>query len=77
MQSNDLVFQTANEFSIHIEQLAVEKGLTYLDAVLHFCEQHLLEPDEVSSKINKSLKEKIEQNFRDLNYLPRQAQLDV
>jgi hypothetical protein len=27
--------------------------------------------------INKSLKDKIEMNFRELNYLPKQAQLDI
>lgn len=77
MQSNIPAFQSANEFSMHIEQLANTKRISHLDAILHFCELHLLEPDEVASKINKSLKEKIEQDFRELNYLPRQAQLDV
>lgn len=71
------VFKTTNEFSMHIEKMAIEKGITHLEAVLDFCATHMLEPDEISSKINKSLKEKIENNFRDLNYLPKQAQLDV
>lgn len=62
---------------MHIEKLAMENSLTHLEAVLKFCEVHMLEPDEVSSKINKSLKEKIENDFRNLNYLPKQAQLDM
>lgn len=70
-------FKTANEFSLYIEKLAIEKRMTHLEAVLDFCAQHYLEPDEISSKINKSLKEKIENDFRELNYLPKQAQLDV
>lgn len=70
-------FKTANEFSMHIERMAAEKRLTHLEAVLAFCSQHFLEPDEVSSKINKSLRDKIENDFRELNYLPKQAQLDV
>lgn len=75
---NDLpVFKTANEFSIHIEKMAIEKKISHLDAVLKYCADHMLEPDEISSKITKSLKEKIEQDFRDLNYLPRRAKLDV
>lgn len=71
------VFKTANEFSMHIEKLAAEKRQTHLEAVLQFCADHMLEPSDISSKVNKSLKAKIEQNFRDLNYLPKQAQLDV
>lgn len=71
------VFKTANEFSLHIEKRVQEKKMTHLDAVLEFCAEHMLEPSEISSKINKTLKQKIEQNFRDLNYLPKVPQLDV
>ena len=33
--------------------------------------------DALDSEIIDNLKDKIEMNFRDLNYLPKQAQLDV
>jgi hypothetical protein len=71
------MFTSANEFSLHIEQLVVEKRLSYMDAVLYYCQENLLEPEDVASLINRSLKDKIENDFRDLNYLPKQAQLDV
>jgi len=71
------LFKTTNEFSLYIEKLASEKQMTHLDAVLKYCADHMIEPDEVASKVSKSLKAKIEQNFRDLNYLPKIAQLDV
>lgn len=62
---------------MHIEALAAERRMSHLDAVLKFCEEHFLEPDEIASKINKSLKEKIENDFRELNYLPKTATLDM
>jgi len=62
---------------MHIENLAAEKRISHLDAVLLFCEEHFLEPDDIATKITKSLKGKIENDFRELNYLPRHAQLDV
>ena len=71
------MFKTANEFSLHIEQIVRDKKLNYMDAVLHYCKENYLEPEDVSSLINKSLKDKIEMDFRELNYLPKQAQLDV
>jgi len=71
------VFKTANEFSMYIEKRASDKNTTHMDAVLAYCADHMIEPDEIASKISKSLKSKIEQNFRDLNYLPRRPQLDV
>lgn len=71
------MFKTANEFSLHIEAVVREKRMSYLDAVLEYCKENYLEPDDVSSLINKSLKDKIEMDFRELNYLPKQATLDI
>ena len=71
------MFKTANEFSLHIEQMVRDTKLSYMDAVLEYCKENYLEPEDVAKLINKSLKDKIELNFRDLNYLPKQAQLDV
>ena len=48
-----------------------------MDAVLWYCQQEGSEPDTVGSMITKGLKEKIEANARDLNFLPRQAQLPI
>lgn len=71
------MFKTANEFSLHIEQMVRDTKLSYMDAVLEYCKENYLEPEDVAKLINKSLKDKIEMNFRELNYLPKQAQLDV
>jgi hypothetical protein len=71
------MFKTANEFSLHIEQIVRDSTLSYMDAVLEYCKENYLEPEDVSKLINKSLKDKIEMDFRELNYLPKQAQLDV
>jgi hypothetical protein len=37
----------------------------------------LLEPDEVSKMINKSLKEKIANNMRELNFLPKKSSIEL
>ena len=60
-----------------IEEVVKEKGISHMDAVLWYCQQEGIEPDSVSSLITKGLKEKIEANARDLNFLPRQAQLPI
>ena len=70
-------FKTANEFSLHIEKQAAQSRMSHLDAVLEFCKKHFVEPDEIASKINKSLREKLERDFQDLNYLPKKAEIDV
>lgn len=71
------MFKTANEFSLHIEQVARNKRMTHMDAILEYCEENFLEPEDISSLVNKSLKDKLELDFREANYLPKQAQLDV
>lgn len=71
------MFKNSNEFSIHIEQTAKEKRMTHMDAVLEYCKENSLEPEDVAKLISKSLKDKIEMDFRELNFLPKQAQLDI
>jgi hypothetical protein len=71
------MFKTSNEFSLHIEKQARERRMSHMDAVLQYCKENYLEPEDVVRYINKSLKDKIEMDFRDANMLPKQAQLDV
>lgn len=71
------IFKNANDFSLHIEQIVSTSKINHMDAVLEYCKQNYLEPEDVAKLINKSLKDKIEMDFRELNYLPKQATLDV
>jgi hypothetical protein len=71
------MFNSANEFSLYIENIVREKNISYMDAVLEYCKENYLEPEDITKLVNKSLKDKIEMDFRELNYLPKQAQLDV
>jgi hypothetical protein len=71
------MFKSTNEFSLHIEKLVIERKLSHMDAVLEYCKENFLEPQDVAKLISKSLKDKIEVEFRELNYLPKKAQLDV
>jgi hypothetical protein len=70
------MFNTANEFSLYIEQIVKEKRLSYMDAVLDYCKENFLEPADITKLINKSLKEKIALDMQELNYLPKTAKLD-
>lgn len=71
------MFKNANEFSLYIEEVVREKKMPYMDAVLEYCKENFLEPQDIVSLINKSLKDKIGNEFREQNYLPKQAQLDI
>tara|TARA_R110001583_G_scaffold40161_1_gene128539 strand:- start:836 stop:1060 length:225 start_codon:yes stop_codon:yes gene_type:complete len=68
---------TTKTFSLKIESIAQEKRITHMEAVLWYCKKEGIEPDTVGNLISKALKQKIEANARDLNFLPRHAQLPV
>jgi len=72
-----MTLKTSKSFTAAIEIIAKEKQITHMEAVLWYCNKEGLEPDTVSPLISKGLKEKIEANARDLNFLPKQAQLPI
>ena len=72
-----MMFKGASSFSLHIEKLAIEQKLSYMDAVLKYCQDNYLEPDDIKHLINKTLKDKIEQDMMEANMLPKKAALDV
>ena len=73
----EALVQTPKKFSLEIENIAKEKRISHMDAVLDYCQKNNIEPDIVGRLVTKGLKEKIEANARDLNYLERQAQLPI
>ena len=48
-----------------------------MDAVLWYCPKNEIDPSTVSRLISKALKEKIEVNATDLNFLPKKAKLPI
>jgi NADP-dependent 3-hydroxy acid dehydrogenase YdfG len=71
------MFRTSNEFSLHIEQIVKEKRISHMDAVLEYCKENFLEPQDIAKLVNKSLKEKIAINMQDSNLMPKTAKLDI
>ncbi len=69
--------QNSKTFSLEVERIAKEKNITHMEAVLEHCRIQEIEPDSVTRLITKSLKDKIEGDARDLNFLPRQAKLPI
>ena len=72
-----MLLNTPKTFCMKIEDIVKEKSISHMDAVLWYCEQEGLELEGVSPLISKALKQKIEANARELNFLPRQAKLPL
>lgn len=71
------MFDNPRQFSLYIEKVVKDKKITHMDAVLEYCKDNFLEPNDIKKLINKSLKDKIKVNATDLNYFPKPATLDV
>ena len=60
---------TPNKFALLIEDMVKTKRISYIDAVVLYCEKHNLDPSTTKSMINKNLKEKIAYEAQGLNML--------
>jgi len=68
----------SKEFSLKIEQIVqVKKGISYMDAVLKYCEDNDIDPSTVAPMLTKALKDKITIEAQNLNIIPKTGQLPV
>ena len=70
-----LEFMTKSKFGKLVEVIVQEKKMPYIDAVLYACEQHGIEVEDSRKYINVVLKQKIEAEAMQLNFLEKNAQL--
>lgn len=73
---NDLFedkFMTASKFSMEVEEIvrSNQGGLTYIDAILVYCEDHQIELENVSKLISKPLKEKLKVDAQRMNFMKK------
>jgi len=59
----------SKEFSLTIEGIVKEKRITYMDAVVWYCDENGLDTSQISSLVSKSLKEKIQVEATNKNLL--------
>jgi len=69
--------QSSSEFYIKIQELVIQTKLSYMDAVLHYCDQNGMEPETAAQLINGKLKAQIREEAEELNFLPKTAKLPI
>jgi hypothetical protein len=68
----------SKEFSLQIEKIVQEKkGMSYMDAILKYCDENDIDPSTVAPMLTKALKDKITIEAQNLNYIPKTGQLPV
>jgi hypothetical protein len=66
-----ILYETSSEFSLHIEQVALEKNITQLDAIIEYCEENYIDPTDITPLINSTLKSKLERIYQENGMLPK------
>ena len=62
---------TKKRFCDMVEQYVFTKKESYLDAITDIMTEHSIEPERISNLINTSIKDKLEVEARNLNFLER------
>ena len=60
---------TPSKFALLIENIVKDKKVSYMEAVVLYCEENNIDPGSVKPLINKHLKEKIAYEAQSLNML--------
>ena len=71
MDSSQNNFLSKKKFTKMIESTVRTKGLTYMDAVIHLCDDNNMELEDVKKFISLNIKERIEAEAMNLNFLPK------
>lgn len=69
------LMMTKSKFAKQIEDIVRYKNLSYIDAVLFFCEENKIDEEDVKKYVSGPIKSKIEAEAMRLNFLPRGNEL--
>ena len=69
-------FLTKSKFTKLIEGTVADMKIPYMDAILHVCDKNNIEPEDVKKFISPIIKNKLEAEAMDLNFLPKKTSID-
>lgn len=76
-ESGDNQFLNKKSFSDLIEVTVFTTELNYMDSIIHICEKHTVELEDVKRYLSKSILEHVEAEAMSLSFLPKVNTLDV
>jgi hypothetical protein len=68
---------TSQKFSLLIEQIVIDKKCSYMDAILLYCEKNEMEIESAAKLVNIKIKQQLEIEYGELNFLPKAAALPI
>ena len=64
-------FISKDKFAEEIEAMVLDTKMSYIEAIVEYCEEKGIEVESVSKLISKPLKEKLKYEATELNYLKK------
>lgn len=64
-----------NKFAKTIEEIVRHKNLSYIDAILYFCEKNNVDEEDVKKFVSGPIRSKVEAEAMKLNFLPKGNEL--
>ena len=70
-------FRSPNEFSLYIEGKVAAQEISYMEAIIQYCEEVDIDVESISKLINQSLKDKVQIEAEDGNYFKKRGKLPL
>ena len=64
-------------FMGNIEELVQRTKMTYIDAIMFYCEENKLEPETAGKMVGGKLKQNVQDEAEDLHLIPRTSKLPI
>ena len=64
-------FSCSARFAQEIERIVMKDNMSYIDAIIYYCEKNAIDLESVPKLISKPLKEKLKWEATELNFLRR------
>ena len=77
LNQEEIDLLTKKKFTVIIEETVRKTGLSYMDSIVHICEENVLEIEDITKYISPVIKNKLEAEAMELNLIPRQSQLPI
>ena len=72
-QALEKKFIGKEKFGEEIEKLKLRSNMNYIDCIVQYCEENSIELESVKKILPKALKEKLEYDAHQLNYLKKSS----
>ena len=75
--TDSVEFMTKAKFSKLVESTVRQHQMSHMDAIIHLCEQNGIEVEDCKKYLSNVIKEKVEVEAMNLNYMPKSNELPI